>query len=98
MWNLVARRLFKYELNYTRHCHNFVVYHKVYNVTVHRVAKSDALQTKLVVSVYRVPQMQGVGRADDLLYFKCLADAVPCERLLYNPNVGAPVKPAGSNE
>jgi len=26
--------------------------------------------------------MQGVGRADDLLYFKCLADAVPCERLL----------------
>ena len=52
----------------------------------------------LVVSVYRVTQMQGVGRADDLLYFKCLSDAVPCERLLYNPNVGAPVKPAGSNE
>ena len=25
--------------------------------------------------------MQGVGRADDLLYFKCLADAVPRERL-----------------
>ena len=25
--------------------------------------------------------MQGVGRADVHLYFKCLADAVPCERL-----------------
>ncbi len=25
----------------------------------------------LIVSVYRVPQMQGVGRADVLLYFKC---------------------------
>jgi hypothetical protein len=24
--------------------------------------------------------MQGVGHADVLLYFKCLADAVPCER------------------
>ena len=28
--------------------------------------------------------MQGVGRADGLLYFKCLADAVPCERLPHN--------------
>jgi hypothetical protein len=27
--------------------------------------------------------MQGVGRADGLSYFKCLADAVPCERLPY---------------
>jgi hypothetical protein len=25
----------------------------------------------LIVNVYRVPQMQGVGRADVLLYFKC---------------------------
>jgi len=25
----------------------------------------------LIVSVYRVPQMQGVGRADVLSYFKC---------------------------
>ncbi len=25
----------------------------------------------LIVSVYRVPQMQGVGCADVLLYFKC---------------------------
>jgi len=25
----------------------------------------------LIVSVYRVPQMHGVGRADVLLYFKC---------------------------
>ncbi len=25
----------------------------------------------MIVSVYRVPQMQGVGRADVLLYFKC---------------------------
>jgi hypothetical protein len=25
----------------------------------------------LLVSVYRVPQMQGVGRADVLLYFNC---------------------------
>jgi len=25
----------------------------------------------LTVSVYRVPQMQGVGRTDDFLYFKC---------------------------
>ena len=25
----------------------------------------------LIVSVYRVPQMQGVGHADVLLYFKC---------------------------
>jgi hypothetical protein len=24
-----------------------------------------------IFSVYRVPQMQGVGRADVLLYFKC---------------------------
>ena len=39
------------------------------------------LKTKShIVSVYGVPQMPGVGRADDLLYFKCLADAVPCER------------------
>ena len=29
--------------------------------------------------------MQGVGRADDLLYFKCLADAVPSECLQKNP-------------
>jgi len=35
---------------------------------------------QLIVSVYVVPQMQGVGYADVLLYFKCLADAVPCER------------------
>ena len=35
----------------------------------------------LIVSVYKVPQMQGVGRAGVLLYFKCLADAVPCEHL-----------------
>jgi hypothetical protein len=35
----------------------------------------------LIVSVYRVLQMQGVGRADVLSYFKCLADAVPSERL-----------------
>jgi hypothetical protein len=35
----------------------------------------------LIVGIYRVPQMQGVGRADVLLYFKCLAGAVPCERL-----------------
>ena len=41
----------------------------------------------LIVSVYRVPQMQGVGRADDLLYFMCLADAVPCEGLLRQENV-----------
>jgi len=26
---------------------------------------------QLIVNVYRVPQMQVVGRADDLLYFKC---------------------------
>jgi len=25
----------------------------------------------LIVSVYRVPQMQGVGHADVILYFKC---------------------------
>ena len=47
----------------------------------------------ILVCVCRVPpqwnrlritrgrQMQGVGRADVLLYFKCLADAVPCERI-----------------
>ena len=35
--------------------------------------KADAVpcERHLIVSVYRVPQMQGVGRADVLLYFKC---------------------------
>ena len=28
-------------------------------------------RSKTIVSAYRVPQMLGVGRADDLSYFKC---------------------------
>ena len=53
----------------------------------------------LIVSVYRVPQTQGLGNADDLLYFKCpkkKTDAMSCERLqkkhapdfTFTPNFG----------
>ncbi len=41
--------------------------------------KSKVAGEKMMVRVYRVPQMQDVGHADVLLYFKCLSDAVPCE-------------------
>jgi hypothetical protein len=52
-------------------------------IAAHRVqgCKVRCAKNHLIVSVYRAPQMQGFGRADVLLYFKCLADAVPCERL-----------------
>jgi len=40
-------------------------------VTVHRVARFRCASKHLIVSVYRVAQMQGVGSADVLLYFKC---------------------------
>ena len=30
------------------------------------------MRFNLIISVYRVPQMQGVECTDDLLYFKCL--------------------------
>jgi hypothetical protein len=33
--------------------------------------KVRCASNQLIVSVYRVPQMQGVGRAGVLLYFKC---------------------------
>ncbi len=33
--------------------------------------KGHFASTHLIVSVYRVPQMQGVGRAGVLLYVKC---------------------------
>jgi hypothetical protein len=39
-------------------------------VTIHRGSRRCTLN-QLIVSVYRVLQMQGVGRADVLLYFKC---------------------------
>jgi len=29
------------------------------------------MRFKLIVSVYKVPQMRGTGRADVLLFFKC---------------------------
>jgi hypothetical protein len=35
----------------------------------------------LIVSAHREPKMQGVERANVLSYFKCLADAVPGDRL-----------------
>ena len=46
--------------------------------------KVRCASNNLIVSVYRVPQMQGVGCADVLLVLQVpdnKADAVPCERL-----------------
>jgi len=42
----------------------------------------------LIVSVYRVPQMQGVGCADVLLYFKCsTTQQMPCSVNAYQTTV-----------